>query len=211
MSSPQSSSADGSFQDRLAKVRQRQEPAFAARPAVEVLPDWRENISGPAGYALAFLTGCLAVFLVRLLRFHIMGTAITGPNPDLVLGIETFGAMTVSFLIFMLLPWKGYQYKLVQFSGVALIIATMHNAVHSTPTLFGLMFSQEWTEEILAETVPNSVYVRGQSIPFSGKLPEAETQEVAAADVAPVKPKVKKLGQESSEKPALPRRIKIGE
>lgn len=211
MSGTHSGAPDGSFQERLAKVRERQAPEFAARPAVEVLPDWRENISGPAGYALAFLCGCLAVFLVRLIRFHAMGMAITGPNADLVLGIETFGALTISFVLFMFLPWKGYQYKLVQFSGVALIIATMHNAVHSTPTLFSLMFSEEWTEEILAETVPNSVYVRGQSIPFSGKLPETETQDVASAELAPVKPKVKTLGQDSGEKPALPRRIKIGE
>lgn len=208
MGSHQSASNDETFQQRLSRVRERQAPEFASRPPVEVLPNWRENISGPAGYVFAFLIGCMSVFFVRLIRFHVLGNAITGPNADLAMGIETFGAMTLSFVIFMLLPWKGYQYKLVQFSGIALVIVTMHNMVHRTPTLFGLLFSEEWAAEITEETVPNSIYVRGQSIPFSGKL-EEETQVAEAA--APAKPQAIRMGNGGGPKSNMPRRIQIGQ
>ncbi|MEM8804410.1 MAG: hypothetical protein AAGF55_17965, partial [Pseudomonadota bacterium] len=75
----------------------------------------------------------------------------------------------VSFILFALLPYKGIQYKFVQFAGVILMISMMHNAVHSSPGLFNAMFSPEWTAAVTEQTEPNSLYLRGEVIPFIKK------------------------------------------
>lgn len=196
MSSPQSSSSNQGFQQRLNRVADKRAPHEAARPVVEVLPDWKENASGPAGIAFAILIGIAAVFLVRLGRYHIMGEALVTDSPDLTLAVETGAALALSFLLFLPLPWKGFQYKLLQLGGVLVMITTMHNMVHSTPWFFKLTFSPDWTERVIAETDASSMYLRGKSVPFTGKIKEADDEQVAAAA--------------EPEEPAKPRRIQIG-
>lgn len=191
MSSPQSATPNAGFQDRLNRVAERRAPHEAERPEIEVLPDWKENARGPAGILAAILVGILAVVIVRIARFHVMGVALVSDSPDLTLAIEMAASLLLSFMIFLLLPWKGIQYRFLQFAGVALMALTMHNMVHSAPGLFRLAFSPEWTDRVLAETEPSSMYVRGHSVPFAGKIKEEE-EEVAEA-------------------PALPRRIQIGQ
>ena len=191
MSSPQSSAPNAAFQNRLNRVAERRAPLEAERPEIDVLPDWRENARGPAGILAAVLVGIIAVVIVRIARFHIMGVALVSDKPDITLAVETTAALVLSFMIFLFLPWKGIQYRFLQFAGVALMALTMHNMVHSAPGLFRLAFSPEWTERVVAETKPGSMYVRGQSLPFTGKVKE----EVAAAE---------------PEKPAIPRRIQMG-
>lgn len=190
MSSPQSATPNAGFNDRLNRVAERRAPHEAQRPQIEVLPDWRDNARGPAGIAAAIVTGILAVVVVRIARFHVMGVALVSDRPDLTLAIEMAASLILSFMIFMLLPWKGVQYRFLQFAGVALMALTMHNMVHSAPGLFRLVFSPEWTDRVLAETEPSSMYIRGHSVPFAGKIKE-EVAEV--------------------EEPVLPQLIKIGE
>lgn len=190
MSSPQSATPNAGFQDRLNRVAERRAPHEAERPEIEVLPDWRENAHGPAGIAAAIVTGILAVVIVRIARFHVMGVALVSDSPDMTLAIEAAASLLLSFMIFLLLPWKGIQYRFLQFAGVALTALTMHNAVHSAPGLFRLAFSPEWTDRVLAQTEPGSMYVRGHSVPFAGKIKEEEPEPEA---------------------PALPRRIQIGQ
>ena len=84
----------------------------------------------------------------------------------MTLAIETGAALLVSFLLFALLPYKGAAYKFVQFGGVVLMISMMHNAVHSAPGTFSALFSPEWTAAVQAKTEPNSLYLRGEVIPF---------------------------------------------
>lgn len=191
MSSPQSANPNAGFQDRLNRVAERRAPHEAERPEIEVLPDWKENARGPAGIAVAILVGILAVVIVRIARFHIMGVALVSDSPDMTLAIEMAASLLLSFMIFMLLPWKGIQYRFLQFAGVALMALTMHNMVHTSPGLFRLVFSPEWTDRVIAATEPSSMYVRGQSVPFAGKIKEEE-EEVAEA---PVKPQRIKIGQ----------------
>ena len=170
MSSPQSATPNAGFQDRLNRVAERRAPHEAARPQIDVLPDWKENARGPAGIAAALLAGILAVVIVRLARFHVMGVALVSDSPDITLAVEMGASLLLSFLIFLFLPWKGIQYRFLQFGGVALMTLTMHNMVHSSPGLFRLAFSPDWTDRVLAQTEPGSMYVRGHSIPFTGKV-----------------------------------------
>ena len=192
MSSPQSATPNSAFQDRLNRVAERRAPLEAQAPVIEVLPDWKENASGPAGIVAAILVGMVSVIAVRITRFHFMGEAMVTDSHDITFVAETAAALVLSFVIFFMLPWRGTKYKFLQFGGVALMALTMHNFVHNAPGVFRLAFSPEWTDRVLAETDASSIYVRGRSIPFAGKINE----EVVAVEPEP---------------PALPSLIKIGE
>ena len=171
------------FNERLNRVAEVRSPHEQAQGSVGVLPDWKDSLSGKFGLITAVLVGILAVLLVRVGRFHFMGTAMIGENADMTLAIETGAALTLSFILFMLLPFKGFQFKLAQFAGVVVMISMMHNAVHSAPGLFAAMFSPEWAAEVTAVTEPNSLFLRGEVIHFV-KPPEEEK----------VLPKIRRVG-----------------
>lgn len=155
-----------SFQERLGRVAEQRAPFEELEP-VSVLPDIKSRFSGKFGLFAAVFIGLLAVVIVRIARFHFTGEAmIGGQNADLTLAIETGAALAVSFLIFALLPFKGVQFKFAQFGGVIVMISMMHNVVHQAPAVFSAMFSPEWTAAVTEQTEPNSLYLRGEVIPF---------------------------------------------
>lgn len=167
-----------SFNDRLNRVAEVRSPMENTQRPVGVLPDWKDSMSGKFGLFIALFVGILAVLLVRIGRFHFLGTAMIGENADMTLAIETGAALALSFILFMALPFKGFQFKIAQFAGVALMISMMHNAVHSAPGLFGVMFSPEWATEVTSVTEPNSLYLRGEVIHFVAPEKEEEPEKV---------------------------------
>ena len=183
MSSNQSGGPDNTFHDRLNRVAEHRAPIEAAKGPFDVLPDWKSGISGKVGLLLALLVGVLAVLIVRIASFHLMGTAMISENADMTLAIETGAALALSFVIFMLLPFKGPQFKMAQFAGVLVMISMMHNVVHSAPSLFGALFSPEWASEVTTMTEPNSLYLRGEVIHF-----------VKPEEVEKAKPTVRRIG-----------------
>ena len=52
----------------------------------------------------------------------------------------------------------------------------MHNAVHKFPGTFSLLFSAEWTENVIASTEPNSLFVVDNVIPLA--LPKEEEKSL---------------------------------
>ena len=177
MSSPPSAGPNTGFQSRLNRVAERRAPIEAAKPEVSVLPDWRENVAGKAGMAVAVLIGLIAVILVRIGAYHVVGTAMVSDTPDFTLAIEMVAALMLAILLFRLTPYRGVKYHFANFAGVALMASMMHNAVHSVPGAFSLAFSSEWTAQVLAETEPNSLYLRGEVVPFTRKEEVAEVEE----------------------------------
>lgn len=154
------------FADRLNRVAENQKPREDVA-VVTVLPDIKERFSGKFGLFAAVLVGLLAVLIVRIARFHYSGEAMLGgENADMTLAIETVAALALSFVLFAMLPFKGVAFKFAQFGGVIVMISMMHNAVHSAPGLFNAMFSPEWTAAVTEQTEPNSLYLRGEVIPF---------------------------------------------
>lgn len=219
MSSPQAVRQNSAFQNRLNRVAERRAPHEAAKPQIDVLPDWKENAFGPAGIAAAVVVGLLSVLIVRIALFHITGTALVSDTPALTQGIEFAASFGLSAALFFLLPWKGVKFYFLQFAGVAFMILTMHNMVHSSPGLYGLLFSQDWTDRVLAETEASSMHVIGKSLPFAGKITE-EGEETAKAEAAPAaqpEPEAAPAPQvaapvvpEPPKEPELPRRIELG-
>ena len=95
----------------------------------------------------------------------------------------------LAVMLFRLTRYRGVKYYFANFAGVVLMASMMHNAVHSVPGAFSLAFSPEWTAQVLQETEPNSLYLRGEVIPFTPKEEVAEDPEPEK-----VLPKVRRMG-----------------
>ena len=199
-----STTRDASFQDRLNKITNKSAPAepdpmdkfrafeTGAAPAapvkpeeVQLLPDWKENIKYPATLVGASLLGMVSVFVARYARYHLTGTSLSGSDPDITMLIDGGIAAGAGFLLFSLFRFSAKEYKFAQTVGIMIMVCVMHNFVHSAPKTFGVLFSPEWTEEVIAMTEPGSILFRGVSFVVN---PPAE--DVAAAEP---EPEVKKL------------------
>ncbi len=189
MSSPQGGTPDSSFQERLNRMADRRAPIEAAKPEVDVLPEWKANIRYPAALVGAALLGMLAVFVARFVRFHLMGGTLAGDDPDFTMLIDGGIAAACSFLIFGMLRFEGHEFKAAQTFGIVAMIGLMHNFVHAAPGAFGLMFSKQWTEDIVTYSEPGSLYFRGF---YFQVLPSGE--EVADEPEERELPKVRRMG-----------------
>ena len=189
MSSPQGRAPSNGFQNRLNRVAAQRAPGDAAKPTVEVLPDWKANIKQPVTLIAAGLSGMLAVFIARFLRFHLMGGTLAGDNPDVTMIIDGGIAIACAFLVFHFLNIKGHSLKAAQIVGIVAMIGLMHNFVHAAPGAFGLLFSEAWTEDIVNYSEPGSIYIRGSYIVV---LPSAD--DVADEPEDQALPKVRRMG-----------------
>ena len=220
MSGPMGGTPDKGFQDRLARMQERRAPIEAARPQVDVLPDWKANVRYPASLVGLVFLGMFAVFFVRYARFHLMGDTLAGESADFTMIVDAGLAGLASLLIFgaigltardssraehqSLFSLQGlgdHPMKLALVVGIATMIGTMHNMVYKAPGLFSVIFSQEWTEDVIAYSAPGSIYYRGD---FYVLFPEEETVaeeetvpaeviEVPAEPAEKVLPKVRRL------------------
>lgn len=190
MSSPQTGSPDASFQSRLNRVAEKRAPLEAAKPQVDVLPDWKQNVKYPAALVGSALVGMLAVFVARYVRFHLMGGSLAGEDADITMMIDGAIGAACSFLLFTALRFHGAEYKAAQTFGIFTMIVIMHNFVHAAPKTFSFIFSQEWTDEVIASTEPRSILFRGATFLLSNP----DEAAVAEEDAAPALPKVRRMG-----------------
>lgn len=141
-----------------------QRPRGGVHPHVDLLPNWRREVAARLGIPTALLIGVLSVFIVRLSQFHYTGTAMISDRPVLTTAVEAGTAIVLSFLAFLLVPYRGGKYVLLLICGVALSTVAMHNTVHSAPWAYSLLFSSEWTDEVIETTKPKSLLVLGDVI-----------------------------------------------
>ncbi len=71
--------------------------------------------------------------------------------------------IVITFLLFSMLKFEGAEFKAAQTLGIVGMITIMHNFVHAAPTPFKMLFSDQWTEEVIAATEPKSILFRGVS------------------------------------------------
>ncbi len=139
-------------------------PRGGVYPHVDLLPNWKREIAARSGWLVALLVGAISALIVRVFQFHYTGTAMLSETPVLTTAVEAGAAIVLSFLAFLLVPYRGGKYVLLLIVGVGLSITAMHNTVHSAPWAYSLMFSPEWTEEVIETTKPKSLYVLGNVI-----------------------------------------------
>ncbi|MGI9391487.1 MAG: hypothetical protein ACR2O1_15630 [Boseongicola sp.] len=189
MSSVQGTARPTGFKSRLNRVEAKRAPIDAAKPDVELLPDWKANLRQPMMLSAAVIFGMVAVFLVRLARFHLMGSLPAMEIPDVTMLIDGGIAMICLFLVFRLLKGTPRKIKAAHALGVVAMVGLMHNFVHSAPGVFGLLFSKEWTAVTVAYSEPDSIYVGSKYVVFlppdDGKAAEQEIQAL---------PKVRRSG-----------------
>lgn len=160
---------NSSFQDRLNRVAEARAPIEAAKPKVDLIPDWKTNIRYPLSLIVAALLGMAAVFLARYARFHLSGGTLAGEDADLTMMLDAGLAAGASFLLFGLLRFDGADYKMAQSVGIAIMVCVMHNFVHVAPSVFDAVFAPEWTEDVIAFTEPKSILFRGISFVLDPK------------------------------------------
>ena len=156
-----------SFESRLNRVEDARAPHEDGKPEVSVLPDWRRDVAANSGILVAVLIGLLAVLAVRVGLFHFTGTAMLSDTPDITLVLEAGAASILAVAVLMFFPFNGLKFKLVELAAVAVMITAMHNLVHTVPGVFSLAFSPEWTANVLAQTEPKSILLRGEVIPLT--------------------------------------------
>ncbi len=186
MGSAGSGSPDESFQERLARMEKRRAPIEAAKQPVDVLPDWKASLVKPVTLIGAVILGMIAVVFARYARFHLMGGTLAGDNPDVAMAIDLAVAFGVAAGVFAILRFEGFANKGAHLFGILVMIAMMHNMVHAAPGVFNLLFSSDWTENVVSASEPNSLYFRGDFIELAPEI-EEEIEK-------PAKPKVRRLG-----------------
>ncbi len=139
-------------------------PRGGVHPHVDLLPNWKFEIAARSGWIVALVFGALSVLFVRIFQFHYSGEAMISDNPMLTTAVEAGAAVVLSFLAFLLVPYRGAKYVLLLIVGVGLSVTAMHNTVHTTPWAYSLMFSPEWTAEVIETTKPKSLLVLGDVI-----------------------------------------------
>lgn len=163
MSSPPTDTPNSGFHDRLNRVAEARAPQDAAKPHVPVIPDWKENFKYPAAIVGSALVGMLAVFVARYVRFHAMGGMLAGDDADITMMIDAGIGAACGFLLFAMLRFEGKEFKAAQTFGIFAMVMVMHNLVHMAPGVFNTLFSEAWTEDVIAYTEPNSILFRGNS------------------------------------------------
>ena len=141
---------------------------------VELLPNWKRDVYRKSGMLIALVVGMLMVVAVRAIRFHASGTALISDKPEITTAIEAGGAVVLSFLVFLLFPFRGLKYVILLLVGIGISVTTMHNVVHSKPDVFSMLFSPDWTARVVAETEPNSLYFLGKTTPL---VPEKKEEK----------------------------------
>lgn len=159
MSSPSKPARGLGFQSRLNRVAERRAPFEAAKPDVELLPDWKANFKRPANLATAVLIGMLAVLIARVARFHLMGGQSSGEFTNLTVIFDGGIALVFALLTFRILKMNDRAFKSALAGGVIAMVVLMHNFVHAAPGVFGLMFSKEWSDNVIADSEPGSIYL----------------------------------------------------
>ncbi|MDA8585490.1 hypothetical protein N9L47_04375 [Rhodobacteraceae bacterium] len=194
MSSPRQGRPNSVFAARLDRVADARAPIEANKVEVSVLPDWKENFRYPAALVGAALVGMLAVLVARYVRFQLLGGSLAGDDADITMVIDGAIAAGCSFVLFGILRFHGTDYKAAQSFGIIAMVLGMHNLVHSVPSAFNLVFSQGWTNEVIAYTEPNSILFRGISIVLIEPQIESASQSESESEV-PTVPTVRRAGK----------------
>ena len=153
------------FQERAARVSAVRAQASVASAPVQ--PPRIVAFAGNAAYPLAilgsFVVGFLTIVLMRWLRFQLSGEI--DPNAGLgILDAMLIGGITMSMREVM--KFRQASFTAANVLGISFGMLFVHNLVHMMPGLFAWMFSQDWVDVMIHETVFPSVMLGTTIIPI---------------------------------------------
>lgn len=156
------------FQARVAKIK---DPRFTHVVDPETglkiprhvtrdqIGDRAKKVSGKM-LAMAALLGAICLIFARYLRMEVIDVAAYFPNGMIAeLSMATLAAVMIGGFMRM----QSLKLAAMQALGATLCYVTMHNAVWVAPDQFASVFSQDYVNQILAQTKPLSVFVNGVS------------------------------------------------
>ena len=168
-------SGQESFQERLERLAAEkgandpERKSRSVKRAEAGLPTMGENIRYPLLFVWAAIVGMIAVFLSRYIRFHLTGGSLSGgENADMVMMIDGAIAAGAGFALKNLLAIEDKSLQFAQSVGVVIMVLGMHNLVHLAPKAFSVIFSPEWTQEVLQYTEPKSLLFAGVTYRLTG-------------------------------------------
>jgi hypothetical protein len=115
---------------------------------------------------MAFVTGIVAYGAALYLRFFVLGISAEGSYSDVVLVANGLCAVAIAVLIGQLLRLSGLSHLTAQSLGVIAALCLMHNIVHQAPEISDMLFSPQWTAQIVSSTEPLSLQFRDLSLTF---------------------------------------------
>lgn len=118
------------------------------------------------GMMMGLFLGMIALVGARWVRINQLALEETGPSSDSILMIDFGIAAVAIFLLGGMIGQKTFKHMVAQVAGIAFAIVTMHNLVWLMPEEFGQVFGQAYVDQVRATTEPNSIYLRGESIPI---------------------------------------------
>ncbi|WP_171236016.1 hypothetical protein [Ruegeria sp. HKCCA6837] len=153
-----------SFEDRVARIRQRSDENAGNAPRPRAESFWR-RLAYPGAFVGAFLLGIFAVFLTRYIQYQSVGIPVLRQvdTQDFVsLGLA--GGACIMVMLFL----KG---KLREFAsalavGALLTTFTFHNLVWNYPVFFEQTCGEDSVDFVKDTTEPSSLNFFGTILPL---------------------------------------------
>lgn len=140
-------------------VYHRTDPATQNRMSA-----FRMNAGYPISLLAALLVGMLAYAVGRYVRFKVL----TGLPPDLGIdsdiGLNVVMGLLATVVLSRLFRLTLRQHYSLQALGIVVMTISFHNFVYLQPEFFNAVFSPIWVNEVMIETKPQSLFIRGITI-----------------------------------------------
>lgn len=111
---------------------------------------------------MSVVLGVICLMAARYIRFHFAEVPDSGTEAMTLtvmdFGIAAFLAMIVGGIVRL----KTFRNVMGQLGGIALMLVAMHNLVWIYPAEFARFYSQDYVDQVMALTAPQSLYVNGE-------------------------------------------------
>lgn len=146
--------------DEKGRAKVTKAPTMSGRKARSL---FRALMVSPFVMAFAILFGAFTVVAVRYGRLFWDGGALTGSGAGQAMLMDAGIALAVIIVLRLLLRARSRLMLAGQLVGVAAGVLAMHNLVHVAPQVWTAAFPPAWVDDILANTQPHSILIKGVS------------------------------------------------
>lgn len=119
---------------------------------------------GLMGLLLALIVGVACLAVARYGRFNLAGIVEDGTSSHIVMLMDFGLAAVIAFIIGGLIKQKSMRHMIAQTTGIAVMAVAMHNLVWMYPAEFAQVYSQAYVDEVQGITIPNSIFIGGETI-----------------------------------------------
>lgn len=124
------------------------------------------NAAYPLTILAALALALASVTFVKMVHFHLFGNAPIGSEPLNDLAIEMVLSVLLSFGLARWFWQDHTRLRGYMATGVLIMAVGWHNFVFLAPAPFGMLFSDLWVAQVMAQTEFRSILIRGYTIPF---------------------------------------------